>query len=33
MLGAEGYDFRDHVEEILALYELQDEVDEVAVFD
>ena len=33
MLGAKGYDFGDHVEEILALNELQDEVDEVAVFD
>jgi hypothetical protein len=33
MLGAEGSDFRDHVEEILAFYELQDEIDEVAVFD
>ena len=33
VLGAEGYDFSDHVEEVLALDELQDEIDEVAVFD
>lgn len=33
VLGTEGYDFCDHVEEILALDELQDEIDEVAVFD
>ncbi len=33
VLGAEGYDFCDHVEEVLALDELQDEIDEVAVFD
>ena len=33
VLGAKGYDFCDHVEEVLALDELQDEIDEVAVFD
>jgi maltooligosyltrehalose synthase len=33
VLGTEGYDFCDHVEEVLALDELQDEIDEVAVFD
>ena len=32
MLGTERYDFGDHIKQILALYELQDEIDEVAVF-